>query len=205
MEKDFRSLTLFGVVGSLGILWYRVYDPHPELWVQALGVGIWVVTAICLVISITFKVIRKAPELSQNVDTAKVTKSVLEATDNVAEIGVGAFRSAIQKLTPLFLGLFAFEGKASRLKYLISQVGSVFSILFFTLGFGLDPNLFWKVILMIAILASLVCLLSFGVRRTRDIGVSHWWYLLILVPPVNLAVQVALLIVPSDELVGKGL
>ncbi|MBD3804974.1 MAG: DUF805 domain-containing protein [Thioclava sp.] len=53
----------------------------------------------------------------------------------------------------------------------------------------------------------LTCWLLWAVstRRTRDTGVTVWWVLALLVPPLNLAGLVFLLVVPSEEFAGRGL
>ncbi len=80
-------------------------------------------------------------------------------------------------------------------------------------GVGINLALTWVVlasehlgsvvVALVGLVLLAVSMLSFGVRRTRDTGLSHWWYLLVLVPAVNLAPVVLLLLAPTDEFEGR--
>jgi uncharacterized membrane protein YhaH (DUF805 family) len=59
------------------------------------------------------------------------------------------------------------------------------------------------VVALVGLVLLTVSMLSFGVRRTRDTGLSHWWYLLVLVPAVNLALLALLFLAPTDECEGR--
>jgi Protein of unknown function (DUF805) len=97
--------------------------------------------------------------------------------------------------------IFGFSGTIGRLGYLVSQlaIGFIQIISVFWIFETPDALLPW-----LLILASAVSMLSFGARRTRDTGVNQWWFLLFLVPALNLAVLAFLLLVPTDEFKGRG-
>ncbi|WP_120503424.1 DUF805 domain-containing protein [Sulfitobacter mediterraneus] len=97
--------------------------------------------------------------------------------------------------------IFGFSGTIGRLGFLVSQLA---------IGFVQIISVFWifeipdALLPWLLILASAVSMLSFGARRTRDTGVNQWWFLLFLVPALNLAVLAFLLLVPTDEFKGRG-
>ena len=95
--------------------------------------------------------------------------------------------------------LFSFTGRVNRLEFLISQaVGGVLLLVLFSLILE-DPTDGVSRVAFFVMVVVAISLLAFGARRTRDTGVNQWWYLLILVPPVDFALWVFLLLVPTDE------
>ncbi len=100
------------------------------------------------------------------------------------------------RIIPFLSYVFGFQGRITRIEYLICQLVAgiihIISIywLFFE-AFELTP--------LLLLIISTYILLAFGVRRTRDTGVNQWWFLMIFVPPANLAMLLFLLFVPTDE------
>lgn len=109
-------------------------------------------------------------------------------------------------------GHFSFLGRSKRLDYLITHlvIGFVYSV-FLTLGLSLtslEESLIVFLGFMIIAFSTVFAvwiLCAVSARRARDCGISPWWALTLLIPPVNLAASVFLLFVPSDEFAGKGL
>jgi uncharacterized membrane protein YhaH (DUF805 family) len=99
--------------------------------------------------------------------------------------------------------LFGFQGRAGRKEFLVSQLGGVVVNLALTWVVLASDHLGLVVVALVGLALLTVSMLSFGVRRTRDTGLSHWWYLLVLVPAVNLALLALLLLAPTDEFEGR--
>jgi uncharacterized membrane protein YhaH (DUF805 family) len=107
---------------------------------------------------------------------------------------------------------FSFVGRTTRKQYLLTQIIS---------GVGLGITLLiaarlldsWSSLsqgtgtLMIVVAVALVCwvVLATSAKRMRDTGVTVWWALTLLIPPLNIAAMAFLLLVPSDEFAGRGL
>lgn len=107
---------------------------------------------------------------------------------------------------------FRFAGRLSRIHFLIAQVivGACFGIIL-QLGLWLLASSNSAVssvgatVIGLGLIASIWVLAAACAKRTRDTGVTVWWALALLVPPVNLAASVFLLFVPTDEFAGRGL
>ncbi len=100
------------------------------------------------------------------------------------------------RVLPFLSYVFGFQGRITRVEYLICQLvaGIIQLISAYWLIFesiDLTP--------LLLLIISTYILLAFGVRRTRDTGVNQWWFLMIFVPPANLAMLIFLLFVPTDE------
>jgi uncharacterized membrane protein YhaH (DUF805 family) len=111
-----------------------------------------------------------------------------------------------------FSEVFSFSGRLDRRQFLITRFAS-----------HCGAGLLWLFGLWLLDLRSsvtdAVAMISLGLftllwlwincaasaKRTRDTGVTVWWALTLLVPPVNLAATVFLYFVPSDEFAGRGL
>lgn len=107
---------------------------------------------------------------------------------------------------------FSFRGNATRKQFLVTQVivglalGVVFGIGGWMYESRIGPISFLGALLVFAALCAACWLLwAVSARRTRDTGVIVWWVLTLLIPPLNLATFVFLLLVPTDEFRGKGL
>ncbi|WP_264212591.1 DUF805 domain-containing protein [Leisingera thetidis] len=170
---------------------------------------IWIIVIACAAIALIFI---RIVELALKGTVAKLTnpdtqKKLKAASDDAAEKAVEAAKQGTQtaqevgnSLVPRLQYLFSFSGRSTRGEYLLCQIGTGVAM-FLSLVLLLSEA---GILPLIVLLASAVILLAFGVRRTRDTGVSQWWFLLILVPPANLAMFVFLLLVPTDEFKGKG-
>ena len=138
-------------------------------------------------------------KVAQAVDKATATSSEL------SQVGVKAARVSGGQLMPRLQYLFSFSGCVARQPFIISQlVSGVFMFVFIGLAIAAYET-GWSLVFLLLLLVLIAHLLAFGARRTRDTGASHWWYLLVLVPPVNLALIVALFLVPTGEFANRRL
>lgn len=107
---------------------------------------------------------------------------------------------------------FMLDGRLTRAQFLgthlIVGVG-----LAFVLGLGLwllDSShsaltATGGMVIALGSVTSLWVLIAASAKRTRDTGVTVWWALTLLIPPVNLAATIYLFFVPTDEFAGRGL
>lgn len=130
------------------------------------------------------------PELADAVERA--ASQAAGAGTKLSEAGLATGR----RLLPSIKYLFSFEGRVMRREYWIAQIVTGIVVLGSVIWIIVEPSHLTPWLFM---LISGVSLLAFGVRRTRDTGVNQWWFLLVLVAPVNLALLVFLLLVPTDE------
>jgi len=194
MESTFKGIFWAGLVGCIAWFWYAVLMPVTAL-VEAIGVSTAALTVIGLVVTGVLRAKRKLDDPAVSAKLAKTASQAAEASEEVSRVGIETAAKAGTALRPRLKYLFDFSGRASRKEYVICQVLTGI-VLVIALVFLLNE---WILTPLLLILLSGVSLLAFGVRRTRDTGVNQWWFLLILVPPVNLAVIVFLLLVPTDE------
>ncbi|MBY6069616.1 DUF805 domain-containing protein [Leisingera aquaemixtae] len=198
MESTFRGLFLAGVVGGVAWFWYVVLQPM-TLLVEAMGMSIATLTVIGLAgwLMLRGQRVLKQPEVA-----AKVSRAASEAANvsqELSQVSADVLKETGSKLGPMLSYVFGFSGRVSRKEYLIVQVlTGLLTLVLFAL-FLMEPDSWLGVLSLLAIGAVAAVLLAFGVRRTRDTGVNHWWFLLVLVPPANLALMVFLLLVPTDE------
>ena len=108
---------------------------------------------------------------------------------------------------------WGFSGTASRQMFLIHLVlASLAFGLCTAVGFVMMGESLGAISNSIGILLVVAVIISWAwftwaisTRRMRDTGVNPWWVLTLIVPPVNLAATVFLLLVPTNEFRGKGL
>lgn len=107
---------------------------------------------------------------------------------------------------------FSHVGRVTRRQYLITQIiaGVCLGVMFLVAAPMLNSwNAFLQGLGWVAITLSLALtcwvVVAASAKRMRDTGVTVWWVLTLLVPPLNLAAMAFLLLVPSDEFEGKGL
>ncbi|SFU21884.1 DUF805 domain-containing protein [Sedimentitalea nanhaiensis] len=179
----------------LAVVWFSIHPPVP-IWLVLALVG---AAGLGFIRSVELGLKRAHSALVDPKTQKKIQETAKQAATANEFAQVGS-KAAISALLPRLQYLFSFSGRASRMEYFICQVGVGIALF---LGFLLLSEL--GVLPLLVILSSVAILLAFGVRRTRDTGVNQWWFLLILVPPVNLAATVFLLLVPTDEFKGKGI
>ncbi|HKK31283.1 MAG TPA: DUF805 domain-containing protein [Alphaproteobacteria bacterium] len=102
-----------------------------------------------------------------------------------------------------FRRYFEFGGRSSRLDYLMFIVGC------FVVGFFLamvdvfagtyDPGSGAGLLSSIFQLAVLIPVIAVSVRRLHDFDASGWWYLLMLIPVVNIVLFLVLLFKPGTD------
>lgn len=108
--------------------------------------------------------------------------------------------------------LFSFSGRLDRRQFLITRVASHCGVgLFWLLGLWLldfrSTIAHGVAVIVLGLFTTLWLWVNCAAsaKRTRDTGVTVWWALTLLVPPVNLAATIFLYFVPSDEFAGRGL
>ncbi|UWQ31964.1 DUF805 domain-containing protein [Leisingera sp. M527] len=198
MESTFRGLFWAGAAGGVAWFWYVVLQPM-TLLVESVGVSIAALTVIGLVgwLFLRGQRMLKQPEVAEKV--RKVAGEAATVSEELSQVGSDVLKEAGSTLGPVLSYVFGFSGRVSRKEYLIVQVVTgLLTLVLFTL-FLMEPDSWLGVLSLLAMGAVAAVLLAFGVRRTRDTGVNQWWFLLVLVPPANLALLVFLLLVPTDE------
>ena len=107
---------------------------------------------------------------------------------------------------------FSFQGTATKQQFILTQVitGIVLGLLLAVGGemYASESgfiHLLGIVLIVAAICAACWVVWAVSAKRVRDTGVTVWWVLTLLVPPLNLATFVFLLLVPSNEFQGRGL
>lgn len=119
---------------------------------------------------------------------------------------MSSIQSGTETASPRADGMWA--GRMGRKHYFllaIVQFAIVFSLAFFLLAFvpaDDGSGAFMMIIfllLCILLIASLVVGISFSVRRVHDIGYTGWVLLLLVIPYVDLAVQLVLFLVPGKQ------
>lgn len=108
--------------------------------------------------------------------------------------------------------IFSFKGKLRRKAFLLTQLlNAVCMMIGFFVATGMrDPDdggfSASGIYIVVAVLViGLWISWAASTKRTRDTGINVWWVLALLVPPLNLAAMVFLLLVPTDEFKGRGL
>jgi uncharacterized membrane protein YhaH (DUF805 family) len=113
--------------------------------------------------------------------------------------------STSNKSKPIFENLFTWSGRRNRKSYIFQQLAFIGIIIAGVVLAGVValvvPVLggliyFATVIVGIALLVATVASIA---QRIRDVGYPGWLAVILLVPFVNLAVQVALAVAPSQE------
>lgn len=107
---------------------------------------------------------------------------------------------------------FSFAGRIGRgdfIKSILAAVGFLFILMSVSMWLtefrGQAPNALGMLVFVVALILYVWLSSAACAKRTRDTGVTVWWALALLVPPVNLAATIFLLFVPTDEFVGRGL
>ena len=105
--------------------------------------------------------------------------------------------------------IFSFQGRLGRLRYLAYGIGLNLVLMIVmvplmgaTAFMGGDPDgMSVTVMAMIGIfyIATFVVSIMFGKRRLNDLNRSGWWFLLVIIPLVNLALIIYLLFFPGTD------
>lgn len=104
--------------------------------------------------------------------------------------------------------IFSFNGRIGRLRYLAYGIGVnmllmlimlpvVSGMAFVMSGDGL--SMFGIVLIATFYIASILISVMFGKRRLNDLDRSGWWFLLFIVPIVNLILAIYLLFFPGTD------
>ncbi len=98
------------------------------------------------------------------------------------------------------LKVFSVSGRIGRLRYLAWSAAMFFAFLgvymIAAVGMAISP-IIGGILTTIVVIAAMVVSIQIGVQRLHDIGWSGWLWLLMLVPLVNLAISVIMLVVPG--------
>lgn len=191
MEKLFKGLIGVGVIGACVAFGGGVVLGSDVLFEFALAFCVIVAACGSLgLIGLRAMAQLGRPEVEQAVQQA--SRHAAETGAQVTKVGVTTGR----RLIPSIQYLFTFSGRVTRKEYWIAQIVTGVVTIIAVLWITIDASYLmpWLLLLITA-----VVLVAFGVRRTRDTGVNQWWFLLALVAPVNLALVVFLLLVPTDE------
>ena len=104
--------------------------------------------------------------------------------------------------------IFSFNGRIGRLRYLAYSVGTSFVMMLAMIPLGAASAFMGAeqaaspiaMILVLAIyLAMIVVSVMFGKRRLNDLNRSGWWFLLFLVPVVNLLLSIYMVFFPGTD------
>lgn len=188
MDKTLKRMIWFGLTVAVVGFWAGLFLGLDVLleYTLAVGVSIAVLGALCA-LWLKAKAHLESPEFAEA--TERVASQAADAGTALSDVTHG-------RLLPMTKYLFTFKGRVTRREYWITQIAIGIVDLGSVIWIILEPYHFTPWFLM---LVSGVSLLAFGARRTRDTGVNQWWFLLVLVAPVNLALLVFLLLVPTDE------
>ena len=155
----------------------------------------------------------KSDDLQKLAETVRTMSSKAASSASAARAEYEpTLQSGLSSAHAFLAPYFSFSGRIARKQYVLTQV-------FVSFGLGL----LWAVadllsnsrssasvgvgILLFVVSLAISCWLAWAasVKRTRDTGVTVWWALTLLVPPLNVAALGFLLLVPSDEFAGRGL
>jgi uncharacterized membrane protein YhaH (DUF805 family) len=105
--------------------------------------------------------------------------------------------------------IFSFQGRLGRLRYLAYGIGVNLVLMIVmvplmgaTAFMGGDPDgmsVTVMVVIGIFYIATFVVSIMFGKRRLNDLNRSGWWFLLFIIPLVNLALIIYLLFFPGTD------
>lgn len=87
---------------------------------------------------------------------------------------------------------FSPKGRIGRLNYFVLSVAS-------TIAFVTLPKLLGDWIALVLLVPYLVFVLAIGARRLHDLGKSGWWQLLNLLPIINLALAIYMVLFPGES------
>lgn len=198
MEQFFKKAAITSVVVGVFALWGVILLPD-----FALAQGVGVISFALVVIGVAgWGILQGQRTLTrpEAIETySKIGTQAAKASTDLTKAG----KTAGHRLAPVVEFLFSFSGRVSRKVYWISQIVSGFLLLVLcAIVVSFSAQVAAVALLLILVVAA--SSLSFGARRTRDTGVNQWWFLLVLVAPVNFALLVFLLLVPTDEFRDSG-
>ena len=104
--------------------------------------------------------------------------------------------------------IFSFNGRIGRLRYLAYGVGSMFLLVLAMIPLGAATAIMGgetgisagSMIAMFVVYAAMIVLsVMFGKRRLNDLNRSGWWFLLSIIPFVNLLLTIYLVFFPGTD------
>jgi uncharacterized membrane protein YhaH (DUF805 family) len=159
-----------------------------------------------------FSLFKKVNSSKLATSLGSATTQSLMASEAFAKARGPALAEQLREVAKPVSPHFSFEGIASRKQFIITQI-AIGIFLGVSLCIGVPMCGAWSIVVnflgltLIAVSVFLSCWVLWAVsaKRVRDTGVTVWWVLTLLVPPLNLATFVFLLLVPSNEFQGQGL
>lgn len=201
MGKTFLGISWLGALGLSGsVLAIAFFGDTTETKFALAFSTIFALLGLIGFVGTKAKSYAAKPEVGLTVSEvlAKTTETSVRAADSSTLV----FKSS---LLPRLQYLLGFSGQADRKEFLLSQlVGGILFLIFFVVLFS-EPVTNPSGLALLLLLLVTISMLSFGVRRTRDAGLSHWWFLLVLVPPIDIALWILLLLAPTGEFKGSRL
>ena len=107
--------------------------------------------------------------------------------------------------------ILSFNGRIGRLRYLAYSIGTSFLLMLALMplvgasalmGAGVDSSAMGAIgmlLVMVIYIAMLVFSVMFAKRRLNDLNRSGWWFLLFIVPIVNLLLTIYLVFFPGTD------
>lgn len=180
---------------------------------------IWFLVAAAGIAWFLLSVLIKVSRQVRQIDGRKLTGNVSSMASRAAsttETITSEYRPAIESglgKTKIWLAPhFSFEGTSTRQQFILTQViaGVLLGLVLGIGGSMYASESSFIHLLGIASIVAAICSASWvfwavSAKRVRDTGITVWWVLTLLVPPLNLATFVFLLLVPSNEFQGRGL
>lgn len=180
---------------------------------------IWFLVAVVGIAWFLLRVLLKVSRQVRQIDGRKLVTNVsaraakaASTTETITSEYRPAFESCLSKAHIWLAPHFSFHGTATKLQFMLTQVitGIVLG-----LGLGIGGSMYASEsgfihllgILLIVVAICVACWVTWAVsaKRLRDTAITVWWVLTLLVPPMNLATFVFMLLVPSNEFQGRGL
>lgn len=111
--------------------------------------------------------------------------------------------------TSFYKNTLNFEGVTNRKDFWLTAATvalCVFTVSFIIILVGLSYDLLGQVFFSILLLTTSVAFTAMSVRRVRDLGISGWFYLLVLVvgmiPAIGLVLQIIVFCLPTNYMKG---
>lgn len=179
----------------------------------------WFLFVVAALAWFLFSALRPFLRQAKSVDRQKMAATVRTMSSKAASSASAAraeyeptLKSGFSSAHAFLAPHFSFSGRMARKPYVLTQVfvgfgvGLVWAVADLLSASRSSVSAGLGILLFVASLA-IACWLAWAtsVKRTRDTGVTVWWALTLLVPPLNVAALAFLLLVPSDEFAGRGL
>lgn len=101
--------------------------------------------------------------------------------------------------------ILAFSGRIGRMRYLAYGIGTMLLMMAVMVpligAMGVDPSasILGMIAVSVVYIAMIVISVMFAKRRLNDLNRSGWWFLLYLIPVVNLLLMIYLVFFPGTD------